>query len=243
MSTLPAAEAPLRRLTVAIDGPAGAGKSTVAQRVAQALQYLYIDTGAMYRSVTWKGLQQGLALDDAPALAELARVSQVTLIPPLQVGGGQQVLVDGEDVTMAIRLPEVSQRVAKVAAIPEVRAHLTRQQQAMGASGGVVMDGRDIGTAVFPQAEVKIFLTASVATRTQRRSLELQAQGHVVDLAALSADIEARDQADRERLVAPLRVADDAVVVSTDGQSVEGVVADILALVQARLGQAAPLKG
>lgn len=223
-----------RRLTVAIDGPAGAGKSTVAQRVALALRYVYIDTGAMYRGVTWKCLHQGLEFQDVGAMAELAGRTTVSLVPPTEPDGKQRVLVDGRDVTTEIRTPEVTQKVSQVAAQPLVRQVLTAQQQNMGAAGGVVMDGRDIGTAVFPFAEVKIFLTASVQTRTQRRYLELVAQGHEVDRQALEQELVARDLADSQRSVAPLRPADDAVVVSTDGLSIEGVVADILSLVEAR---------
>lgn len=224
----------LRRLTVAIDGPAGAGKSTVAQVVAKHLGYVYIDTGAMYRGVTWKVMRAGLDWADTEAIASVAAHTTISLLPPADLTGKQHVLVDGHDVTAEIRLPEVSQRVAEVAKLAAVRAVLTGQQQAMGANGGVVMDGRDIGTAVFPQAEVKIFLTASTSERTRRRWQELVAQGIQVEFDALEREILARDLADGQREVAPLRPADDAEIIHSDDRSIDGVVAQILAIFEAR---------
>ncbi|MEB3198058.1 MAG: (d)CMP kinase [Candidatus Sericytochromatia bacterium] len=222
------------RLTIAIDGPAGAGKSTVAQRVATRLGYVYIDTGAMYRGVTWKALHLGLGFEESALIAAMAAETTIALLPPSDMTGKQHVLVDGHDVTAEIRLPEVSAHVSGVAAVPAVRAVLTAQQQAMGMAGGVVMDGRDIGTAVFPHAEVKIFLTASTRERTRRRWNELLAQGIEVDLHALEQDIAARDLADSQRAVAPLRPADDAVIVHSDDRSIENVVDAILGIVDER---------
>jgi cytidylate kinase len=222
------------RLTIAIDGPAGAGKSTVAQKVAKRLGYVYIDTGAMYRGVTWKALRAEVDWTDTAAIAELAAYTTIALIPPADLTGKQHVQVDGHDVTAEIRLPEVSQRVSSVACIPEVRAVLTAQQQAMGASGGVVMDGRDIGTAVFPLAEVKIYLTASTRERTRRRWQELSAQGIDVDVEQLEQEILARDLADSQRAVAPLRPAEDAVIVHSDDTSADGVVEKILEIIEGR---------
>ncbi|MFP5500973.1 MAG: (d)CMP kinase [Candidatus Sericytochromatia bacterium] len=236
-SSTPQPERPaarLRRLTVAIDGPAGAGKSTVAQKVAKQLTYVYIDTGAMYRGVTWKALHMGVEWGNPEAIAEIARHTTIALVPPPDLTGKQHVLVDGQDVTAEIRLPEVSQRVSEVASIPEVRAVLTAQQQAMGVAGGVVMDGRDIGTAVFPHAEVKIFLTASTRERTRRRWLELAAQGITVDFDQLERDILARDLADSQRAVAPLKAAPDAILVDTDGKGPEEVIAWILNIFEER---------
>lgn len=224
----------LRRLTVAIDGPAGAGKSTVAQRVAKRVGYVYIDTGAMYRGVTWKVLRAGIDWTDPAAIAEVAADTTIALLPPADLNGKQHVLVDGHDVTAEIRLPEVSQRVSEVARLAAVREILTAQQQAMGAYGGVVMDGRDIGTAVFPHAEVKVYLTASTRERTRRRWQELLAQGIHVDLEALEREILARDLADSQREVAPLRPADDAVIVHSDDRSADGVVDLILVLFEER---------
>lgn len=222
----------LKRLTIAIDGPAGAGKSTVAQKVAKTLGYVYIDTGAMYRSITWKALHEGVDFADHEAIAEIARLTTIALIPPADLTGKQHVLVDGHDVTAEIRLPEVSQRVSGVASLPAVREVLTAQQQAMGAAGGVVMDGRDIGTVVFPDAEAKIFLTASTTERARRRWAELMSQGIHVPFDELERDILARDVADSQRAVAPLRVAEDAVMLDSDERTPDVVVQMILAIVE-----------
>ena len=227
----------LKRLTIAIDGPAGAGKSTVAQKVAKKLGYVYIDTGAMYRGVTWKALHAEVDFQDKAAIADLANETTIALMPPADLTGKQHVLVDGHDVTAEIRLPEVSSNVSGVASIPAVRQVLTAQQQAMGAYGGVVMDGRDIGTAVFPFAEVKVYLTASTRERTRRRWQELMAQGIHVDLAELEQEILARDLADSQREVAPLRPAEDAVIVHSDDRSIDNVVDAILAIVDERRRQ------
>jgi cytidylate kinase len=227
----------LKRLTLAIDGPAGAGKSTVAQKVAKKLGYVYIDTGAMYRGITWKALNAGVDFRDKEAISRLAEETTIALMPPADLTGKQHVLVDGHDVTAEIRLPEVSGNVSGVAALPAVRRVLTAQQQAMGAYGGVVMDGRDIGTAVFPFAEVKVFLTASTRERTRRRWQELMAQGIHIELETLEQEILARDLADSQREVAPLRPAEDAVIVHSDDQSIDNVVDAILAIVDERRRQ------
>lgn len=229
-------EGTARLLTIAIDGPAGAGKSTVAQRVASRLSYVYIDTGAMYRGITWKVLQMGLNLWDADAIDALARETNVVLLPPQSISEKQLVLVDGCDVTQDIRTPEVSAAVSRVAALSPVRAVLTTQQKEMGARGGVVMDGRDIGTAVFPSAELKIFLTASTRERTRRRWQEFLAQGVEVSMDALEREILARDEADSQREASPLRPAEDAIIVHSDDRSIDDVVDAIMALVSARLG-------
>lgn len=224
----------LRALTIAIDGPAGAGKSTVAQKVAARLSYVYIDTGAMYRGITWKALQLGLDFSDEASIAALAHGTALALLPPAESAGKQRVLVDSRDVTTEIRRPEVSAKVSAVAALAAVRAVLTAQQQAMGAAGGVVMDGRDIGTVVFPAAELKVYLTASTRERTRRRWQELLAQGVEVSLETLEQEILARDQADSEREVSPLRPAEDAVIVHSDDRSIDDVVEAILQLASAR---------
>jgi cytidylate kinase len=232
----------LKRLTIAIDGPAGAGKSTVAQQVATRLGYVYIDTGAMYRGITWKVLHHHVDFTDREAIASLAAETTIALQPPADLTGKQHVLVDGHDVTVEIRLPEVSSQVSGVAALPAVRAVMTAQQQAMGANGGVVMDGRDIGTAVFPYAEVKVYLTASTRERTRRRWQELLAQGIHVDLDALEQDIVARDLADSQREVAPLKPAEDAVIIHSDDKSIDNVVDAIIQLVDLRRGLAPQLR-
>ncbi len=223
-------------LTVAIDGPAGAGKSTVAKRVATALGFTYIDTGAMYRAVAWKALQKGVPATDAEALAELARRLRITLLP-LTPDGKQTVLADGEDVTEAIRTPEVSSLTSPISALPKVRRVIVEQQREMGrrAERGVVLEGRDIGTVVFPDAEVKIFLTASPEERAKRRYEELRDRGLEVSYADVLADQIARDTRDTQRPDSPLRAAPDAILLDTDGLTIEAVVDKILALSAPRL--------
>jgi pantoate ligase / CMP/dCMP kinase len=213
---------------VAIDGPAGAGKSTVARLVAQQLDLLYLDTGAMYRALTWLVLQSEVELTDEVAIAELANQSEIIL------GGAataMNVQINGRDVTEAIRDPRVTARVSEVAAQKAVRSALVQQQQNYGQRGGVVMDGRDIGTHVFPDAELKIFLTASVAERAQRRLRDLQALGKDdLTLTELEQTIRERDFKDSTRTVSPLRQAEDAIELNTDAMTVEAVVAEIVRL-------------
>ena len=192
---------------VAIDGPAGAGKSTIARQVAGKLGFAYIDTGAMYRAVTWKLLQTGEAF--SPALAgELAQRIRIVFVPEGEIN---RVLVDGTEVTRAIRSIEVTSLVSKVAAVPAVRDAMVAQQRRMGMEGGIVMDGRDIGTVVFPAAQCKIFLTASVEERALRRGKELAAKGEAVNYEQLRTAIARRDKEDSERAVSPLRQAEDAI--------------------------------
>lgn len=217
---------------MAIDGPAGAGKSTVARKVAEALGYLYIDTGAMYRALTWAVLRAGVPVEDPAAVAEAIAAAEVHLEPG---PNGNRVFLNGEDVTAAIRTPAVSEAVSQVAAIPEVRRRLVTLQQQLARSRGIVMDGRDIGTVVLPDAEVKVFLTASLEERTRRRFLESRATGHGQDLDAVRKNLEERDRLDAGRAVSPLKAADDAVVIDTTHQSVEQVVAQILRLCRRRL--------
>ena len=186
------------------------------------LRYAYM-SGAMYRGVTWKALLEGIDFADHEAIARLARLTTISLIPPADLTGKQHVLVDGHDVTAEIRLPEVSQRVSGVAALAEVRAVLTAQQQAMGATGGVVMDGRDIGTVVLPNADLKIFLDASLAERARRRHAELPGTTYE----QVYAELAARDAQDSGRATAPLKQADDAVRVDTTSHSIDEVVAEV----------------
>ena len=210
-----------RKPILAIDGPAGAGKSTVTRRIAEALNLMYLDTGAMYRAITWKVLQSEIALDDEPAIAELVSRSTLELIPD---DGQLRVVVDGEDVTEAIRTQEVSNTVSAIASQSAVRKALVKQQQAYGRQGGLVAEGRDIGTHVFPDAELKIFLTASVKARSQRRYLELQQKGHSdIDLEQIEREIARRDEIDSTRSIAPLRKAVDAIEINTDELSVDEV--------------------
>ncbi|NJL84786.1 MAG: bifunctional pantoate--beta-alanine ligase/(d)CMP kinase [Leptolyngbyaceae cyanobacterium SM1_1_3] len=226
---------------VAIDGPAGAGKSTVARRVAQQLGLLYLDTGAMYRAVTWLTLQREIEPQDQVAIAELLADCQIQLssldagdesAAPLQT----RVWVNQQEVTQVIRSQAVTSQVSAVAAQPAVRAALLKRQHAYGEKGGIVMEGRDIGTQVFPQAELKVFLTASVHERARRRQLDLKAQNQpTIALESLERSIYERDRQDSERPVAPLRKAPDAIEVQTDGLSVEAVIQQIVQLYQERL--------
>ncbi len=215
---------------VAIDGPAGAGKSTVTRRVAQQLGLLYLDTGAMYRSVAWLALDRGLDPADRLAMAELAASCTITFGEPTEPGGEQRVWVNDRDATRAIRTPDVTAQVSVVAAHPEVRRALVAQQRAIGRRGGLVAEGRDIGTHVFPDAEVKIFLTATPQERARRRLQDWRDRGQtdLPDLAELEASITERDRLDSTRAVSPLLKAADAWELVTDGLTIEQVVQAIV---------------
>jgi len=222
------------RPVVAIDGPAGAGKSTVTKRVAKALGYLIVDTGALYRAVALAAQRATLDFDDVEgvgALAEaLAEREGVKLVGDAE---GTRVLLDGEDVSGSIRTPLVSQGASKVSAQPRVRAALLELQRAGGREGGVVLEGRDIGTVVFPDAEAKVFLTASVEERARRRFEELRASGVNVEFHGVRAEVVERDQRDSTRPIAPLRQAEDAIVLDSSTLSIDQVVARIVAHVRA----------
>ena len=223
---------------VAIDGPAGAGKSTVTRALAQRLGLLYLDTGAMYRAVTWLVQQSGVDPADAAAVEPLLR----TLDLRLEEGeaGDQRVWINGREVSAAIRSPEVTALVSQVAAHGCVREALTRQQRAMGERGGLVAEGRDIGTAVFPDAECKVFLTATVAERARRRAEDLRQRGFAVpELASLEAQIAERDRLDSSRAVAPLCRADDAAELITDGLGIEAVIEALVDLFRERVSEEA----
>lgn len=220
----------MKKIVVAIDGPAGAGKSTIAKLVAEKLGYAYIDTGAMYRSVAWKFLQTGKAFEEA-FISQLAQTMVIEFKPEASVN---RVFVDSVEVTAAIRSTEVTAIVSKVAAIGAVREAMVAQQRRMGEAGGVLMDGRDIGTVVFPNAQLKVFLTASVEERALRRYKELIAKGEKVDLSQLQKDIASRDKQDSERAISPLRQAEDALLLDTSDMNIEQVTDKILQLVQER---------
>lgn len=213
---------------IAIDGPAGAGKSTVAKLVAQRLGLLYIDTGAMYRAVTLKALREGINVDDTQSLTNLAGRTSVKLVP----GEKQTILLDGEDVTEEIRSPEVTGKVSSVAKIAGVREVLVQQQRQMAEETGVVMDGRDIGTVVLPKASAKFFLTASAEERAQRRAKELSAKGYTIDIDKLTKEIQARDYADSHRAVSPLVPAKDAITIDSSDMSIDKVIDTIIALIE-----------
>ena len=209
---------------IAIDGPAGAGKSTVAKIVAEKLGYTYIDTGAMYRGVAWKTLRDD---KDAPDEAILRAVRDID-VRLACTERGTRVTVDGTDVTAEIRTPEVTHIVSRVAALGPVREKMVELQRAMAVDGAVVMDGRDIGTNVLPNADVKIFLTASVEERARRRYDEMVAKGYAVDFDELKDEIASRDKQDSERAISPLRQAEDAVLLDSTALSIDEVVARIL---------------
>lgn len=218
----------MREPIVAIDGPSGVGKSTLSKLLASELGFLYLDTGAMYRAVAVAASRRGIDPDNREALGELAKVLTISFE---RGAAGDRVLLDGDDVSVAIRTPEISLLTAKVAACPAVRASMVERQRVLGAAGGVVLEGRDIGTVVFPAAEVKFFLTASADERGRRRFLELQAKGMAVDLARTVAEVEARDAADSGREHSPLRCAEDAIVIDTTGLAIDQVLAEMLRLV------------
>lgn len=217
----------MRRLVVAIDGPSGAGKGTIARAVATRLHYRHIDTGAMYRALAWKARRDGLDLSDNAAVSAMAEESA------LEVGEGR-VRIDGEDIAAAIRTPGIDAAAAAVARLPGVRAALIARQRALGGDGGVVMEGRDIGTVVFPAADVKIFLDASPEERARRRASD---PAHTAGSAAIrdvATALEERDRSDRTRAASPLTQAPDAVVVDTTGLSIDEAVARVMEIVYSR---------
>lgn len=224
----------MKKLIIAIDGPVGSGKSTVARRVAQLLGYVYIDTGAMYRAIALKALRKGLSPESSDDLVTLAGDSKIDLRAQ---DGTQQVFLDGEDVSSQIRSAEISQAASKVATVSGVRHVLVTEQRRAGHKGGVVMEGRDIGTVVFPDAELKIFLSASPEIRAERRWREHQQKGDAIDLARTLDEIHERDKRDRERATSPLVQAADAVLVDSTAMDAEEV-ARLIVMLARRLAEA-----
>jgi cytidylate kinase len=224
----------MRKLIVAIDGPVGSGKSSAARRVAELLGYTYLDSGAMYRAVALKALRRGIPFDAAAQLEALAAETRIDL----RAGeNGQRVILDGADVTAEIRTPEVSQSSSKIAVLPAVRKHLVAEQRRAGAAGGVVMEGRDIGTAVFPDADLKIFLDASVEVRASRRLAEHTARGENMSLDEMMREVRQRDERDTDREASPLVRAADAVLVDNTAMDVEETARLIVMLARAKAEQ------
>jgi CMP/dCMP kinase len=239
--TLTAAPDSARKIIVAIDGPAGAGKSTIARHLARHFGLLNLETGAMYRAFALKALRAAVALDDAKALEELTHETEIRLDP-----GEEEnlVLLDGEDVTGQIRNPLVTEAASRVSVFPAVRAWLVRLQQQIGARGGVVMEGRDIGTVVFPHAEVKIFLDAAPEARGQRRYEQMGRQGHplVPPPEEIIRELHARDERDRNRADSPLKPAPDSVLLDSTDMTLEQAVSAAEAIVESKLRGAKPAK-
>lgn len=213
---------------IAIDGPAGAGKSTVSRALARALGFRYVDTGAMYRVVGVLARERGIDFGDAEALGRLCDELEFVFA---ERADGLHIVVDDRDLTAAIRTVEAGQLASRVSVVPTVREHLVAKQRAMGASGGVVMEGRDIGTVVFADAAVKVYLVASAEERARRRCAELSARGEPADAAAIAREIAERDQRDQTRSHSPLRPATAALIIDTTGQDVESVVVRLRAVV------------
>ena len=215
----------MRPLIIAIDGPSGAGKGTVARAVARELGYRHVDSGAMYRAVGWKALRDGVPLDDDVSVAVLAAQSVIEV-------SNTAVTIDATDVTRAIRTPEIDRAAAAVARLPGVRRVLVERQREMGAGGAIVMEGRDIGTVVYPNADVKVYLDASPEERARRRASDAAHSGVPAAVSEVATLLTQRDEIDRTRTASPLFAAPDAVVVDTTGKNVDEVVGEVLAVVK-----------
>jgi len=219
----------MRKLSIAIDGPSGAGKGTVARAVAARLGYRHVDSGAMYRAVGWKALRDSVPLDREADVAALATASTIEI-------EATRVSIDGVDITRAIRTPEIDRAATAVARLPAVRAILVERQRAMGAGGGVVMEGRDIGTVVFPDADVKLYLDADAEERARRRAADPAHSGGPAAVSDVATLLSERDRSDSTRAASPLYAAPDATVIDTTGRPVADIVEQVIAIVAAKLG-------
>lgn len=221
--------------TIAIDGPAGSGKSTIGKRLADVLGYVFFDTGVMYRAVTLLALEQCLAMEDEPAITLLAQETEIDIRQPSVTDGRNcDVLANGQDITWRIRQPQVDANVSVVSAYAGVRQALTQQQRRIGMRGNVIMVGRDIGTVVLPQADLKIYLDASVEERARRRYLEFTQRGESIEMDVILNGLRRRDEIDSSRQVAPLRPAEDAIILDSDRLNADQVLAQVMQIIQQR---------
>lgn len=223
-------------ISIAIDGPSGAGKSTISRKAAEKFGFIYVDTGAIYRTIGLATKIRGVSLDDTAAVIELLPTLEIEL--KYNDAGEQHMYLDGNDVSRDIRLPEVSMLASKVSAIPEVRAFLVDMQRGMAEKYDVIMDGRDIGTVILPNADLKIFLTADVRDRARRRYEELHAKGMEKPFDEVLAEMEKRDEQDTQRAAAPLKAADDAVLLDTSGNTLEESIDEVCRLISEKTGRA-----